>query len=177
MNQNDLLHIVSKEHSEWLSTALALSTSMVERDHAEDVVQEMYLKIDKYAKADKVFPDGELNKGYIFFVLRSILNTSRLNKKGIKKIPIDECYECQEQTENTETNEDLLPVLQQVDDAIKDLHWYDQRIFRLYFEDGKSIRTIAKETGISHGSIQRTISSTKDKIHKQTKQLYEKMKA
>ena len=176
MTQDDLLLIVSKYHSEWLSTVHALCTSMVERDNAEDFIQEMYLKIHKYAKADKVAPDGALNKGYIFFALKSILNSFRMYRKNINKIPIDECYECKEQPENTENSEDLYPVLQQVDQTIKDLHWYDQRIFSLHVEDGKSIRAIAKETRISHVSSQRTISSTKTKIHEQAKKKYQEIK-
>jgi len=42
--------------------------------------------------------------------------------------------------------------------------WYDKRLFEVYISDDKSMRQLAKETGISVTSIFNTIKICKNKL-------------
>ena len=52
---------------------LRMVKSFGEEFLAEDIVQEMYIKLSKYADADKVLrKNGQINKSYIFLTLRCL---------------------------------------------------------------------------------------------------------
>ena len=63
------LEQVAKHHKEWVKTIQKLG----EYDYAEDIVQESYIALMKYANAEKLIDDkGNVRKGYMFFTLRSL---------------------------------------------------------------------------------------------------------
>jgi DNA-directed RNA polymerase specialized sigma subunit len=55
-----------------------------------------------------------------------------------------------------------------IDEAIQNemnnWEWYDKRLFEVYISDDKSMRQLAKETGISVTSIFNTIKICKNKL-------------
>ena len=58
---------------------------------------------------------------------------------------------------------------------MNDLHEYDKLLFEIYFSSGKSIRRLAKDTGISTTSIYTTLKNVKqylkDEVESQYKEL------
>tara|TARA_B110000261_G_C13037005_1_gene338708 strand:- start:687 stop:869 length:183 start_codon:yes stop_codon:yes gene_type:complete len=44
------------------------------------------------------------------------------------------------------------------------LDWYDKAIFTIVCLDGKSMLKLSKDTGISYGSIRKTIKEVKNKL-------------
>ena len=61
------LEIVAKQHKEWIRVI----NSFGEYDYAEDIVQEMYIVLHKYADPNKIITKGKANRGYIYFTLRT----------------------------------------------------------------------------------------------------------
>ena len=57
------LEIVAKEHKYYVDVV----KSFGEYNFAEDIVQEMYLRIHKYTSPEKIVKDGIVNKGFIWF--------------------------------------------------------------------------------------------------------------
>ena len=78
------LSIVAKHHNEWIKVI----NSFGEYDYAEDIVQEMYIALHKYAKPEKIIKDGEVSKGYVFFTLRSLYYQYYNAKNKITKVSI-----------------------------------------------------------------------------------------
>mgnify|MGYP003383830541 CR=1 FL=1 len=158
-NRTHWLSLIAKHHKEWINIAKVYSCG----GYAEDVVQEMYLKIHKYSTADKVITNGKVNKGYIFFALRSIINSYHKEKSKVVKYDIDSVRHL-----STCDNQDQIQAFERVSEMIDkesdDWHWYDKQIFDLYRYNKTSIRKLAKETNISSVSIFNTLKNCKAKI-------------
>ena len=66
---NQWLAKVAVYHDDWIKVV----QSFGEYDYAEDIVQESYIALWKYADAEKLLDDnGEVRKGYVYFTLRSL---------------------------------------------------------------------------------------------------------
>jgi len=167
----DWLAIVAKNHKGYVN----LVRSWGEVEFAEDIVQEMYLKLLQYTTADKIIKDGKANQSYIWFTLRTMFADFQKNKKRIEKVRIGEDFDIEdENTDYTyfEALENLLGKIQEEKDS---WHWYDKMLFNLYMENkdashnrngkGLSMRQLSKETNISLISIFQTIKNCKERMN------------
>ena len=55
-------------------------------------------------------------------------------------------------------------IIDKIEKEIKTWHWYDEKLFRLYYYTDKSLRKIAKETSISLTSIYNSCKNYKEII-------------
>ena len=156
---SDWLSIVAKHHNEWIKVI----NSFGEYDYAEDIVQEMYITLYKYAKPEKIIKDGEVSKGYVFFTLRSLYYQYYNTKNKITKVSLDDIQI--EYSNDIEQQEAYAKVCDLMDSYIEDWHWYDQKLFKLYRDTDMSIRKIAAETGISWVSIFNTLKKCKKDLN------------
>ena len=60
---------VAEKHTYWIKLVQKFGAG----NYSEDIVQEMYLKINKYADEKKTIVNGKVNSRYIYLVLYSIL--------------------------------------------------------------------------------------------------------
>ena len=172
MSKNEMLEEVAKYHSEWIRTIKALG----ENTYAEDIVQEMYLKIYKYTKPETIFTAKGLKKGYIFFVLKTILHDYRTAKAKINKVGLEALYNVSEEEDTYSV--DFQEFCVKLDAEVDKWHWYDRDLFTLYKSEYKrdlSLRKIAKGTGISWVSIHNTINKCKDKVRDNLKNDWDKL--
>ena len=58
-------------------------------------------------------------------------------------------------------------LLQDIDDIVEDLYWYDKELFKLYYYSGNTLHGLAEQTGISRTSIFNTIKRVKEYIKKE----------
>ena len=56
-----------------------------------------------------------------------------------------------------------------IEEAIDKVPWFDAVVFSIYYEEGHSLTTLEKETGISRHTLYSSIRRTSDEIKKQTK--------
>lgn len=162
MGDADWLKYAFKDHNKWVKVI----QSFGEYDYAEDLVQEAYIVLYKYAKPESVIKNEAISEGYMFFTLRSVLYQYYNKKKKIVKIYLDD-------EENTLQLEDETFLEEQeaynklcilIDDEIENWHWYNRKLFKLYRDTDLSIRGIAKETGISFVSIFHSLKKAKNKL-------------
>ena len=64
VKNTDFLKEVAKHHKEWVRTCKALGGG----DFSEDIVQEMYIKLYKYASAEKKLKRAYSKKGMSFLL-------------------------------------------------------------------------------------------------------------
>ena len=154
------LSIVAKHHKEYV----LMVKSFGERIYYEDIVQDMYLRILKYTNPDAIIKDGKVNKSYIYLVLKSIFLTYVRTKSKIDKVSLDETG----QLRYEEIDNELIASQTRTDELIQlemnQWEWYDKMLFEVYVSDEKSMRQLAKETGISVTSIFNTIKNCKSKL-------------
>jgi len=155
----NILSLAYKYHSDWLNIA----KSIVKNDFAEDIVQEFYIKLDRYAKYEMfIFADGSVNKTYAYMILRSICLNYLKEKNKFCKVDLHDGYSIEEN--DIEAKEAIEKIYNKIDNELKNWHWYDKDLFKIYKDENISIRKLAKETTISSSSIFHTLKSCKEKI-------------
>lgn len=163
---NQWLAKVAQHHNDWVKVIQTFG----EYDYAEDIVQESYIALWKYADADKLIDsNGEVRKGYMYFTLRSLFYQYYNKKKKINKVSFDGCWELFDDS-NIEEQKAYNDICMLIDEEIKNWDWYDRKLFKLYRDTDLSMRDIAKETNISLISIFNSIKNykiiLKDKFQK-----------
>ena len=157
----DFLTEVAKYHKEWVSTCKALGGG----DYSEDIVQEMYIKLHKYASADKIIKDGILQKGYVFFALKSILYTLKNQQKLVYKEELKNTIADDTDLEEHKAYDKFCNLL---DDYLlskeKESEWYSARLFWIYKESGLSMRKLGDLSNISWVSIFHTLKNVKQEL-------------
>jgi DNA-directed RNA polymerase specialized sigma24 family protein len=169
VKNTDFLMEVSKHHKEWIRTVTALGGG----SYSEDIVQEMYIKLYKYADANKIIKNGILQKGYVFFALKSIIYTLAKEKSLILKENIDNHHI--PDTTNHEEEQAFQKFSNKIDDYLHSLekksktennerYWYDGKMFQMYKDNDLSMRKLAKLSGISWVSIFHTLKNVKQDL-------------
>lgn len=163
---NSWLAKVAEYHQDWIKVV----QSFGEYDYAQDIVQETYIALYKYADADKLIDEnGQVRKGYVYFTLRSLFYQYYNKKKKINKVSFDGCWELFDDS-NIEEHKAYNDICLLIDEEIKNWDWYDRKLFKLYRDTDLSMRDIAKETNISLISIFNSIKNykiiLKDKFQK-----------
>lgn len=153
--------ILIKRHKEWISMAMSICKDV---HLANDIVQDMYLRLNRYIdNPEKIIKDGEVNSYFIYITLRNLFYDT---KKG-QKAEISKDYSDvenisflsalaeipEEREENDSMEEAYLTIFKAIDKEVSTWHWYDQKLFRLYYYTNQSLRDIASDTKISLTSI------------------------
>lgn len=154
---NQWLAKVAQHHNEWVKVIHTFG----EYEVAEDLVQETYIALWKYADASKILDvNGEVRKGYVYFTLRSLFYQYYNKKKKVNKVNFDDQWELFDDS-NIEEHKAYNDICLLIDEEIKNWDWYDRKLFKLYRDTDLSMRDIAKETNISLISIFNSIKNYK----------------
>ena len=152
---------VAEHHEDYLRIVKSLGVD----DLAEDIVQEMYIKISKYCTPERILQeDGTVNKYYIRCVLYNLVYDYRKQQNKQNKVNIEEVYNLGVEYDYIEETEAFTSLIKKIDSEVETWHWYDQMLFNLYRESGKSIRKLSEETRISTSSIFQTLKYCKNEI-------------
>lgn len=153
--------ILTKRHKEWISMAVSICKDV---HLANDIVQDMYLRLNKYLdKPEKIIKDGEVNSYFIYITLRNLFYDAKKSYKAeiskdysdVENISIlSALAEIPEETEENDGMEKAyFTIFEAIDKEVSTWHWYDQKLFKLYYYTNQSLRDIASDTKISLTSI------------------------
>jgi RNA polymerase sigma factor (sigma-70 family) len=162
-----MLEILTKKHSEWMSMAMSICR---DKNLAKDLVQDMYLRLNRYIdNPERIMKNDEVNSFFVYITLRNLFydykkdknnnNSSFEEYKSYYTKDSDETVVAKFATlpEDTETDDLMEEAYHKISEAIyKEVstwHWYDEKLFKLYFLTDNSLRDIAKDTKISLTSI------------------------
>ena len=189
-----ILHILAKRHNEWLNMAKSFKLT---DDDANELVQEMYLRMYDYTKdIDRImYNETEINTFYIFITLRNLYyskftNYNKRNKKLLlfsdlhntyDKEKLEDVlnklsYDLEKHKDSYKKKINLEALFTKIEDIIEDWYWYDKKLTKLYLNTEMSMRDISKETKISLSSIFNTLTNAKEKIRKESEKEYRKYK-
>ena len=156
------LEVVAKQHDDWIK----IVQSFGEYNYTEDIIQEMYIALFKYAKPDNIIKDGKVNRGYVYFTLRSIYYQYYNKKKKINKVSLDDGEYIIQIPDDTDYQEQeaFYKICRMIDQETETWHWYDRKLFKVYRDTDLSIRKIADKTGISWVSIFNTLKNCKQDL-------------
>jgi len=166
------LKIVAKDHKEWVK----LVQSFGEDFFSEDIVQESYIRLYKYCKPENIIQNGQVNKGFMYFVLRNLYLLHIKSEKKNALVSLSGLEVLKDETTDLTKEEAYSKMLSKVHEEVDSWHWYDKQLFNIYKDTDLSIRDIAKETTISSSSIFNTLKNCKSKIKTKFKEDYEDYK-
>jgi DNA-directed RNA polymerase specialized sigma24 family protein len=170
----DWLKIVAEQHDTWVEIVKGFG----ETNYHEDIVQEAYIALSKYATPEKIIKNGKVSRGYMFFTLRSLYYQYYNKKKKIQKVSIDD-----DQTflqlpyqDGMEEQQAFHRLCLLVDEVSNNWNWYDKKMWKLYSQTDMSIRKLASETRISWVSIFNTLKNLKQDIRLKLQEDFEDLK-
>jgi hypothetical protein len=161
---NNVLNEVAKHHKEWVGIVKMFG----EKCFAEDIVQEMYLRLHKYGEEDKIIINNKVNKGFIWVILKNSFSTYQSKKQKAIKVDLIETKDLISdyiEIDNYICKDKALDILsERVKKEIEKFNFYDKNIWNIYMNGNKSMRSLSSETGITTDSIFNTIKKCKKKI-------------
>jgi len=157
-----MMELLSKYHKLWISMGLSMG---IPSHLVEDFVQEMYLRLNKYVKnPDKImYSETDVNKFYVYITIKNLYNDYLKEKSKYHMVRLDDIdvvYEIVEPTpeaqkkseiQKQKAEEKLIDMIQQEVNGWD--RWYDQKLFKVYYETDISMRKLSKDTNISVTSI------------------------
>jgi DNA-directed RNA polymerase specialized sigma24 family protein len=150
----EILKKLFEKHNTWCEIVESFGCNP---ETAEDIVQEMYLKIGKLVEkgTDISYGDG-VNYFYVFRTLTSIFLDYKRKESKTGLIGIDELDMQFEGEEDVEYDKEYEKVLQ----GLAELYWYDRQVFEI-IENGESISELSRKTNISYYSLYNTYKKVK----------------
>lgn len=169
---NQWASILCKHHKEWVS----IVKNFGEYNYAEDIVQEMYVRVHNSNAGSKVVINGEPNRAYIWSILKNTFITYEKQKAKIHKVDIDTLVYLS--TEETDENyhEALNTIQEKIESEMYRWHTYDKKLFEVHVQQERSMRNIAAGTTISVKSIFNTIKNCKQRLRNEIGEDYEDFK-
>jgi DNA-directed RNA polymerase specialized sigma24 family protein len=156
------MELLSKYHKLWISMGLSMG---IPSHLVEDFVQEMYLRLNKYVKnPDKImYSETDVNKFYVYITIKNLYNDYLKEKSKYHMVRLDDIdvvYEIVEPTPEAQKKSEIQK--QKAEERLIDMiqqevngwdRWYDQKLFKVYYETDISMRKLSKDTNISVTSI------------------------
>jgi len=162
-----MLEKLYKHHKQLIEYA-----KIFDKVNYEDIVQETYIKLHLYSSEEKCFTDGNLNKGYIFIVIRSVFIKHFYNKFVI----VDFVDQAQETDFDEQYEIEWYNFRTKCEAEVNSWDMYDKKLFTIYRDSDLSIRKLAKETGISFVSIFHSLKGHKKKLRELFQEDYNNLK-
>ena len=161
---------VAKFHADYLR----IVQSYGEDFYAEDIVQEMYIRLDKYSAAEKVIKkDGTVNRAYIHFTLRNIFKDLMNERSKHRKVDLDEAKHLGVEYDYIPRSKGQMILEAKINEETRNWHWFDVKLFKIYRNEGKSMRELSKETRISTSTIFHRIKYCKERLKENLAEDYE----
>ena len=161
-----MLDKIFKYHERWIQVV----KSYGEIEYAEDVVQEMYIKLINVDEK-KLIRDGVLNFYYIRLTLRSLTMDLHRVKARTQRVDIESIGE-QGYTEDL-SNEAYGIFLRLLEEETNTWDWYDKLMWNTYSLKNYSMQKIADGSKIGKSSVFQTLSSCKERLNDALKESWE----
>jgi len=159
----EVIILVAKKHDTWIDI---VSTFGCTRRVAEDITQEMYIKIQlQVEKGLDITYEDDINYYYIFKTLKSLFLDLKRRQKGIIILDIDD-LSIEGDSEMIETEDvNYEESYKNVTNALSDMYWYDRKVFEI-INEGESIAAFSRESKIKYFSLYFTYKKVKEKLKK-----------
>lgn len=170
-----MLELLAVRHREWVDMARAVGCP---EPYAEDVVQEVYLRLFKYKDNiyDKlILPDDEVNTFYMFVSIRNMVRTMMKNE-GVYINYEEFYYEEADGLADMQMEEAFNKLIVKMRNEANSWGRYHSKLFNVYYMTDFSMRDIADGTGISLTHIYNNLKTYKKIIIDKYKEDYEDFK-
>lgn len=150
-----MLEKLAVHHLLWIKMLVNLGCKV---EDAQDIVQDMYLRLHRLVKdPSKIMYGDDVNRYYVWTTLRNMYFSK------LKKDRASIFYELWDSDDNEINDYDMLEdeafsnITTKIDNITSKWKTYDKRLFELYFISGLSLRAIAKGSNIGLTSIHTSV--------------------
>lgn len=162
-----MLELLAKEHLLWLKMVINMGCS---KDVAEDIVQEMYIKLHRLISDENkiMYNDEEVNRFYVFVTLKNLYIDYR---KAKNKYTFFEYIETDNEDDEDEVfindmtdlekDRAFTQLMSSITEEINSWHLYDAKLCNTYYKSNLSLRDIATGSKISLTSIFNSVKNYK----------------
>jgi len=151
--------LVAKKHKEWIKIVISFGC---DKEIAEDIVQEMYIKIQlKLDKGLDIMYGKEINYYYIFKTLKSLFYDLKRKGKNITIVNIEDNIN----DFNTEMDINYDSEYKKITDSLSEMYWYNRKVFEI-INGGEKIAELSRKSGIPYYSLYNTYNKVKSKLKK-----------
>jgi DNA-directed RNA polymerase specialized sigma24 family protein len=166
MTNSELVEHTYRKHNIWLSQVSYNFTS--NKDNAEELVQELYLKMMEIKDINKIMFKEDVNLFYLYKMLRSIyLNAI---KKQTNHLPIDDdLVNLPADSYDYGADNAFETMVLLTNKALDEFNWFDSHLLRVYLDEGHSIQSLHKATKISASTIWSSQQKTKKYVREYIK--------
>ena len=154
-----MLEKLAVHHLLWIKMLVNLGCKV---EDAKDLVQDMYIRLDRLVKdPSKMMYGDDVNRYYVWTTLRNMYFSK------LKKDRASIFYELRDSDESEIDDYDTLEddafrsITDKIDNITSKWTIYDKRLFELYFIEGLSLRAISKGSKIGLTSIHTSILNYK----------------
>jgi len=164
----DILILVAKKHNTWVDIVCTFGCS---RELAEDITQEMYIKIQLQLEKGylNIMYKDEINYYYVFKTLKSLFIDLKRKNKDITIISIDGSVPYLREKifaqQITESDIDFDQTNKKIQNALSKMYWYDKKVFEI-INSGESISEFSRKSNIKYYSLYWTYRKVKEKLIK-----------
>ena len=141
-------------------------------ENGDDLFQDICLWALENKKAKELCERDEL----LFYILRmigisSFSKNSPYYYKYKKHNENTQQFQSYHQRAEVETVPLYEKEMEWIMDKLKNLHWFDAKLFEIYYWHNHSLNTLSNETGISRSTINKSICKTKAYLKKEAQRI------
>jgi len=166
MINNQVVEMTYRRHNTWLLQVSYNFTNS--KDKAEELVQDLYLKLLELKDINKILYKQDVNLFYLYKMLRSI----HLNgiKKVVNVLPIDDdLLNKPADSYSYEADNEFERMLELTHEALNQEYWFGKKLLEVYINEGHSIQSLHNATGISNSTIWTQLNKTKKNVREYVK--------
>ena len=156
MHLSDLKKKLTDRHTDWIKIVKSFGV----KDYAEDLVQEMYIRVIRYIDQGKdISYKDDINYFYIYQCLRHMTINLQIKKAKINVINIEEYLYKLKKSNNID--QDIEKTYKRINKKLDEMFWYDAKVYRI-IEGGMSVKELSRQSKISYYSLYRTYNKVKN---------------
>lgn len=160
-----MLEKLAKHHYKWISMVVNMGCS---EDIAEDLVQEMYLRLHRLVKDEhRIMFNDDINRYFVYITLKNMFISYKKNKSKIQIFPIfdtDDRIDDDLLDSVLDENAYFQYMMDKIDEEVSDWDIYDRQLFERYYKQGYSQREIARRSGIGLSSVNNSCKNIKRRL-------------
>jgi len=151
----EILKLLYLKHKDWCDVVESFG---VNKDTAEDIVQEMYIKVHKLVVngTNIMYNDNEVNYYYIYRTLYTLFLDLKRKESKVDILGLDDITKDLTQDEFVDYDN----LFDKLTNELETLYWYDRKVFEL-IDSGESFQDLSEKTKISYYSLYNTYRKVK----------------
>lgn len=153
------MSLLAKKHKNWVRIVKSFGCN---HTIAEDIVQEMYIKIHHRLKDNLniMYNEEEINYYYVYRTLQTLFYDLKRKEKNITFVNIDDVN-----IETSVSDVDYKKQYDKIQEELSRMFWYDRKVFEI-INEGESIAEFSRKSHIHYYSLYNTYNKVKDKLKK-----------